>query len=148
MTVEFATKEDVLKVLDSRREDVELAGLNTRELVEKYLDESQAFVGYASGVPGCAWGISMPKDFLEPNQVWLATTSLVEKHKFAFLRGSRWFIEWAVTNYGVIGGLVQKKNERSVRWLKWLGFSIGDEIDVPLLGASYPFQKRLERWPS
>lgn len=134
-------------MLDLRREDVELAGLNMEELVEKHLGQSMSFVGYADGVPGCAWGITYPKDFLEPNQLWLATTELVEEHKFAFLRGGLIFVNWAVENYGVIGGLVQKKNERSIRWLKWLGFSIGDEIDVPLLGVAYPFQKRLT-WPS
>jgi len=144
VTLKKATREDVLAVLESARADVELAGLNKHSLVERYLDCSIAFVGYSEGIPGAAWGITTPVNFLEPNQLWLATTSLVETNRYAFLRTSKNFVDWAVHNFGVVGGVVAKANVRSQRWLSWLGFTLGDEIDLPLLGPAYPFQKRLD----
>jgi hypothetical protein len=143
VTVKPAIREDVLQVIDTARRDVELAGMDKRALIDKYLGESLAFVGYAHEVPGCAWGVTIPSDFLEPNQLWLASTGLVDKHAMAFARGSAKFVDWAIHRFGVIGGVVLVDNTRSQRWLSWLGFTLGKEIELPLVGKVYPFQRSL-----
>lgn len=60
---------------------------------------------------------------------WLLGTDAVLSHQMEFLRSS---VEWRnklFERYSTLKNFVDVRNEVSVRWLKWLGFSLSDPIE-------------------
>lgn len=57
--------------------------------------------------------------------IWLVTTPEVENHQFIFARQTQIFIRNIAKDYRTINGHVDAKYERSIKWLKWLGFELG-----------------------
>ncbi|OWV77215.1 hypothetical protein ATY76_04560 [Rhizobium sp. R339] len=72
---------------------------------------------------------------------WLLGTDTIERHAAGFLRGS---VEWRdqlLRHYPILRNLVDVDNRVSLRWLRWLGFSIFDPIS--LRGHEFrPFELR------
>ncbi|EJZ17398.1 hypothetical protein NE852_12855 [Rhizobium sp. Pop5] len=72
---------------------------------------------------------------------WLLGTDAIERHAAGFLRGS---IEWRdqlLRHYPILRNLVDADNRVSLRWLRWLGFSIFDPVS--LRGHEFrPFELR------
>jgi len=59
---------------------------------------------------------------------WLLGTDAVERNYVAFLRGS---VEWRdqlLRDYSTLRNFVDERNRVSIRWLRWLGFTISDPI--------------------
>ncbi len=56
---------------------------------------------------------------------WLMGTDLVDAHKRAFLCESRRMVgEWQ-KRYPVLRNLVDARYTKALRWLTWLGFTLG-----------------------
>lgn len=72
---------------------------------------------------------------------WLLGTDAIERNAAGFLRGS---VEWRdqlLRHYPILRNLVDVDNSVSLRWLRWLGFSIFDPIS--LRGHEFrPFELR------
>lgn len=139
-----ATPELVEQVFDNLREDAraEIGGFSKEVLMRRIFEKSMSFVGLVEQTPICAYGIR-EAGVLEPAEVWLVSTPLIETFALRFLRENRKFMDWAVGQYGVLGGFVQVGNVRSQRWLRWLGFELKPEAEHSLLGRVYPFERRL-----
>lgn len=143
--IKTATLEEVEFVLSHLREtdELELVGFNKVDLIRQHFKKSISFAGYFEGKAVCVYGVRLETSFMEPNQVWLASTNEIEKCWFRFIRENIKFVNWATKEFGVLGGVVAKKNVRSQRWLHFLGFTLGEEIDLPIMGPVYPFQRSL-----
>lgn len=139
-----ATPELAERVFDNLREDsrVEMIGLSKDLLVKRVFEKSRSFVGLAEEVPACVYGIR-EGSIVDPAELWLASTPLVDRFALRFLRESKIFVAWAVREYGVVGGVVQVGNVKSQKWLRWLGFDLSEAKEHPLLGTVYPFERRL-----
>lgn len=82
--------------------------------------------GYVDGECACIWGLIPPTLLSTSAYLWLLTTELVEKHKFLFVRHSqRWMEEILRTYPNIIGDFIPGE-ERSRKWLEWLGAEFGD----------------------
>jgi len=60
---------------------------------------------------------------------WLLGTDVVLAHQTEFLRSS---LEWRgqlLRRYSILRNFVDARNEVSVRWLRWLGFSLSDPVE-------------------
>src|SRR5205823_6185883 len=79
------------------------------------------WTGTVDGEQACAWGLIAPTVLSERAYLWLITTNLVDEHKFIFVRHSQRFMEVMLDKYPVIVGHCVVGEERSMRWLKWLG---------------------------
>jgi hypothetical protein len=139
----LATPALIEKVLENLREDTagEVVGFSKDRLIWEVVRKGISFIGLVEGVPICAYGIK--EDSFVAAEVWLASTPLIERYALRFLRENRRFMDWAVRKYGVLGGVVQVGNVRSQKWLRWLGFELGEQIAHELLGPVYPFERRL-----
>lgn len=78
-------------------------------------DEPVAIFGVAGG--------SVMTPFVSP---WMLGTTKLEKHKKEILRESREVMRAWRSEYTRMENFVDARNKVSVRWLKWLGFSIQD----------------------
>lgn len=143
MTVRPLTREVFDFILANMREqDRKEFEMLQSEDVWRGVQKGIAFAGYADDVPGTMWGLK-PHGILEPATFWLASTPLLEKHKIAFLRNSKKFVDWCVQTHGVVGGTVAKSNIRAQNWLRWLGFSLGPEFFFEPYGLVLPFERRM-----
>lgn len=73
-----------------------------------------AALGDASYSPGA--GIGIP---------WLISTNTIEKHPKAFLRVCKPLVRDMLSRHDQLINYVDARNHAAIRWLEWLGFSMG-----------------------
>lgn len=115
-------------------------GLTQRE--SQALDISLAlttdiWLGMYNGKVACAWGLMPPTLLSSVAHMWLYTTEELKGHEFIFIRYSQRVIEVLHAEYPIICGLCDATQERTVRWLQWLGASFGEPR-----GKYVPFKLR------
>jgi hypothetical protein len=69
------------------------------------------------GVPAAIGGV-------RDGVVWLLTTDLVDKHQRRFLMEAKRQFEDVKPMYDRLYNWVDARNTRSIRWLKWMGFTL------------------------
>jgi len=119
---------------------------NAMEIMAKFVSGSRCtFVGYADGKVACVYGLITPTLLSDRAHMWLLTTDLVNEHKFIFVRHSQVVIEAVLENYNQIVGETSIKDEKALRWMKWLGadfeYPSGVEL-VPFRITRESFRRR------
>lgn len=147
-TVEIvpAKFEEAIKVFQNlRREDnMEVSRLGSpTEVMTELLQTSYAYVGRYDGVPACVYGLRPPDSALTPAVIWLITTPLVEKAKVYMARFSLSFVYTSLQEWGAIDGWVLESNDRSKRWLTWIGFNLSEPFELMPVGMVRKFSMRL-----
>jgi|SRR5215467_4666379 len=101
---------------------------NAEADLKRYLGISyEAWTGLIDEEVVCVWGIISPTILSDKGYLWLLTTDLVDKHPFTFVRHSQIVIRDLMKHLNYIEGHVMTNSERSIRWLKWLGFRMTNE---------------------
>jgi hypothetical protein len=72
---------------------------------------------------------------------WLLSTQLIQTIGVRFIRGSKAIVEGWLNKHEYLENFVHAKNEISVQWLKWLGFSFEETIVV----NDEPFTRFIKR---
>lgn len=76
----------------------------------------------------CIWGIGKMSYLSKEGIPWMLTSNLVNKHYREFLRrGLKCLID-IKKEAVILVNMVDARNKRSIRWLKWLGFTVHDPI--------------------
>lgn len=138
---EYAHIEQIASI--ARQADIDecwaQVGLPIRDGLRMTLDQSTcARVGRADGVPGVVFGAI--DHGVHGGQLWMVGTTLIEKHQRGFLENSRREIEEYRIIYNMLWNYVDVRNLRAIRWLKWLGFTIGERVLYgPFLKPFYLF---------
>jgi len=100
-------------------------GILTEEeskVLEQYLTFSAKLcIGSVDGKLCCAWGLIPPSMLSERAYLWLFSTELVGEHKFMFVRNSQIAVKEMLEEWPIITGFCEIGNDRSIRWLRWLG---------------------------
>lgn len=119
-------------------EGVETVGLDKARIVaDAVIKADYAFTAFVGNEIACMWGIHTQTILSDIAYMWLVTTPLVEKHQFVFARKSQIYLQGLKQHYRVIEGHVGAQFPRSIRWLKWLGFTV-----YPEHGNLRPFELR------
>lgn len=85
-----------------------------------------AWLGCVDEKVACLWGLIPPTLISNRAYLWLLTTELVNEHQFLFIRHSQRMVEVMLREYDLITGHVKAGEDRSIRWLRWLGAVFGD----------------------
>ena len=72
---------------------------------------------------------------------WLLATQLIQTIGVRFIRGSKTIVEGWLNKHDYLENFVHAKNEISIQWLKWLGFSFEETIIV----NNEPFTRFIKR---
>ncbi len=132
MTVEIvkAKKDDVPKMLTVLRERERNAIVDSptaTAYLERALSQcAEAWTGYIDDQIVCMWGIDRGSMLTNSAYIWLVTCKGVDEHSFIFVRHSQRRLQELTKRDSFIHGIVQADNEQSIRWLRWLGFQLGD----------------------
>ncbi|OWV78128.1 hypothetical protein ATY78_13110 [Rhizobium sp. R635] len=102
---------------------------------------SAAWTVFIDGRAEAIFGVGAINILAGVGAPWLLGTDAIERHAAGFLRGS---VEWRdqlLRHYPILRNFVDVDNSVSLRWLRWLGFSIFDPIS--LRGHEFrPFELR------
>lgn len=74
----------------------------------------------------CMWGVGVESAISGIGRPWLLGTDLMFKHPHVFLNGSKAQLKPLLGRYRYLRHFVDKRNKVSIRWLKWLGFKVGE----------------------
>lgn len=118
------------RMREGDRREVEAASGKTpgQALVFSLRKSSLAWTWTIDGRPEMMFGVGDLNILAGVGAPWLLGTDVVLNHQMEFLRSS---IEWRnqlLRRYSVLRNFVDVRNEVSVRWLRWLGFSLSDPI--------------------
>lgn len=94
-----------------------------------WIDGKLAAVFGVSGVPSVR-GLGVP---------WLLGTPHLERHGSQLVRHGRQYVDHMLSVYPALANYVSAENERSIRWLENLGFSIDPPAPLGPYGA--PFRR-------
>lgn len=95
-------------------------------LLTSIRNATEAWTGLVDGEPVCMFGVSQLVMMDDEGQPWLLATDKMVRHARVFLRLNRGVIPVWRRRYGRLFGAVSAANAVSIRWLRWLGFAIGD----------------------
>ena len=89
-------------------------------------------VGYVDGRPELVCGVSRDNLLSDRGQVWMLKTDVTAKHPIKYGKYSkrvlREFIRISGCRY--LDNWCLAENKRSIRWLKWLGFTFDRDMEM------------------
>ena len=125
--VEPFKAEDIPNVVprDADIEEIASLGHTVEEMLEYAAENGgQKMVGpdgVIVSVFGCSWHPSGAAGV-----PWLLSTVYTAAHKMGFLNASAEAVKGMIDEHGVLMNYVHADNHLAIRWLKWLGFEMGD----------------------
>lgn len=140
-----ATVEDALALVlrQADREEVEaLTGRDAREaLVESVVRSAAAWAGLANGELVCLFGV-VPMSLVGVTGIpWLLGSDAVTRYGRPFLRRNRAYLREMLREFPVLRNVVDARNTVSIRWLEWLGFTLGTPQPMGVCGLPFiPFE--------
>lgn len=138
-----ATQEDLLHLLGDMRQadwdEVEAAAGDVRAAL---LDGARASLWVDAcvidGELACVFGVAPLRGLLGKQAApWMLGTPWIDKNPSVLIAESRKYVARMVGQYPHLLNCVDARNKRSIRWLKWLGFTIHPA--APYGEAQLPF---------
>ena len=127
----FVRQADIEEVKASSGKDMRTALLDAL----RYSDH--AWAGIIDGEVACIFGVGSLSILSDVGVPWLIGTDAINRHSRAFLRRNLWVVALMRERYPVLRNWVDARNTAAIRWLKWLGFTLGDP--APWGAAQLPF---------
>ena len=97
------------------------------------------WTGCIDDKPACMAGVATYAMQSGVGSPWLLATEHIAAHQRAFLRHSRAYIAKMLNVFPILENYVDERNHLSIRWLQWLGFTIGEP--VPWGADRLPFRR-------
>lgn len=111
--------------------ECQATGLSPEEVILRSVRGSFcAWAAWDGDRPLAAWGAQAPMLFGGVAYPWLLTGPEVVNHKRLFLRLNRSFVVRLTQTHPRLEVFVLASYDTAVRWLRWLGFSIGETIPI------------------
>lgn len=122
--LEEKTLDDVLARMQKQSvHEIEVIGKEKKLILSQAIDKSlYVWAAQIGGKVACIWGLQVKNVMDDRAMIWMLSTELVLEHPFMIARHSKLFLE--TVRFNTIYGYVYKDFERSIRWLKWLGFTV------------------------
>lgn len=112
---------------DGERAELEQIG-GARLLGNAVAQSVHTFAGVVDGVPAFVGGV-IPDDSHEVGQVWMLGTPQIDKAKKFYLRETRRQVALMAQMFVCLRTAVAAEYTKSLRWLAWLGFTLGEPIE-------------------
>lgn len=88
------------------------------------------FAGLIDGRCFCLFGVTPDFHGAASGQPWLLTSADLPHGKIALARGSRQYLPYLRQRFTWLHGWVYEHNSVSIKWLRWLGYTLAAEPTV------------------
>jgi hypothetical protein len=120
------------------REVLEGVGLEPEAVLLRELSRSiSAWSWIVNDEVACMFGVIKESLLDAPSYPWFLTTPLVEQHARQFARACKTLLPELLERHPQMTGLVDARYALSIRWLKWLGASVGPAQPLGAAGALF-----------
>lgn len=111
---------------DDRREALAMLGMGGAPalFVSMYCSREMYTAETDDGMPLCAWGVCTANGL---NLIWFIASREIEQHKRELLTLTRGEFDALLEKYGRLENLVDARSKKSLRFIKWLGFTVNPE---------------------
>jgi hypothetical protein len=89
------------------------------------------------GLPAVIWGAGQRIVMYDEGSPWLLGTPVIEHNAKRFLRQSILWRDELLNRYGSLVNVVDQRNVVSIRWLRWLGFTLDPPIKLGFEGRPF-----------
>lgn len=96
-----------------------------------------AFAGLIDGRCFCLFGVTPDSLTATSGEPWLLTSSDIRCAKIAFGKASRGYIPYLRNRFTHLHGFVYEHNAVSIKWLRWLGYSLSEAPVAATNGRRY-----------
>lgn len=126
---------------DDRKEVERLGNTIEQALAQSFRDSDHLWLAELDGKPACIIGIGTVSYIGNVGTPWFLTTDVMETMaaKRALLAYSPVFVADFLEKYDNLVNYVDARYIRALRWLKWLGFTIGEIERSSITG--HPFRR-------
>jgi hypothetical protein len=148
--IRSATVADALALVLRQADCEEVETLTGRDpheaLVESVERSAAAWAGLADGELVCLFGV-VPLTLVGITGIpWLLGAESVTRYGRPFLRRNRAWLREMLREFPVLRNVVDARNTVSIRWLAWLGFTLGTPQPMGVRGLPFiPFEMRVPR---
>lgn len=87
---------------------------------------TEGWAGVVDGETICLFGVAPLSVLGGRGSPWMLGTDGVDRHALTFLRRCRAVVAGWRSVYPVLENVVDERNTAAHRWLRWLGFTLGD----------------------
>ena len=108
-------------------------------LIRCWAISDHSWAGIFDGEPVCMFGVTQASLLTDTGRPWMISTTAVDRYPLSFLRKQQSFMPHVRRGYARLENYVDVRNTRSIRWLKWLGFAMGEA--QPYGALKLPFYK-------
>lgn len=95
-------------------------------LIDSFRLSRLAWTGLVDGVPVCMFGVVQVSKDGRAGRPWMIGTELLDKYQKVFLRRCAGQVETMQMCFDSLENVVDARNERAIKWLRWLGFSFSE----------------------
>jgi hypothetical protein len=129
---------------EDRREVEAMSNLDPRmALMEGLVWSAETWTARIDGEVACMWGVRQADVLGWTGVPWMLGSEAVAANASTLLRQSRLIVDRWRGMYPVLRNMVDARHHRSIRWLRWLGFTIGDARPMGFAGLPFhPFEMR------
>lgn len=119
-------------------DDYKSLGLDPNEYVVRGLHASVCtFAGLIDGRCFCLFGVIPDSLTATSGEPWLMTSADLKEGKIAFAKASRQYIPYLRQRFTHLHGWVYEHNVVSIKWLRWLGYTVAPEPTTACNGQRY-----------
>jgi hypothetical protein len=123
-------------------DEVQALGVRPRTaLMQGYLN-GPCFTGLCEDSILCMYGV-VPDG--TKGRIWMLSSTLAANYPISICRISRRELDKLKVNYSMLFNVVDERNELTIKWLTWLGFSFGA---THLIGKNKQSFKEFSLWDS
>jgi hypothetical protein len=142
--IRLPTQSDVdLLIANIRHDDkqeLQASHGNYKQAIQLSFDKSKyKWAVYADGEFVCLFGMHPLGLLSDTALIWMLGTDLIERHKGAFIRHSREYIQTMLRVSPVLTNWCDVRNNKTIRWLKLMGFTFFKSEPYGVKG--YPFYR-------
>lgn len=114
------------------RDEIEAASGSTpiHALTFSLRRSSRAWTGIINGRAELIFGVGDLNVLAGVASPWLLGTDEVDRNFIAFARASISARDQLLSRYAILRNFVDERNTASIRWLKWLGCTFSEPIDL------------------
>lgn len=112
-------------------------------LINSLKTSTHVWTGFVDGELTCVMGVGPRCAISQEGTPWMIGTPAIDRHAVTFLRHCRDVLQQMLSAYPYLRNYVDMRNTKSIRWLKWLGFTIQDPVLYgPRKLPFHPFELR------